>query len=603
MENSIKMISNHKSDSNDNVAENIRMGGTDTPVTREGWMAALNIVIYKPHSVDKRLAGQVEMDVWDGGLGEELCGKEGILSEEVLGKIIEHIVREDKDVKVLEKVLGMSKFSNEMNTTVILQKLVARTDKISSYYQVVVIQGDVVEFVPLNVKTNGRYRLQLLEKCESSEDKIVINLGDKACVSCTHSRTCSAQQVVWLRERLIPRLIGWATDRTVGSTSRVDSLRLVGLEQYGKEYQRLKDKYAKDIISNWAESSDPEKFVHEDLGIAAYILLLWRQQRQEEQWEEGRKQSFVDLGCGNGLLVYLLTMEGHKGVGYDIRKRNIWDWFPDNVELKEETICPNLSTSFPGKDWVLGNHSDELTPWVPIIAAMSGPATSYWVLPCCPFNFASKYQRRNATKSVWRDYLDWLRQIGDEAGFLVEEDRMRIPSTKRVCLVGKQRKNGHVDLGQIVSSYTGNFVPREKVEKVRNCSQVDKVVVGDIVDKVVAMCLQSENYIQAQGCNWNCGGKIQLNLVANSLVEQGVDLTKLKAECGGLQTLFRNHHFIFVVEKGMVRLRIPGTDQPRSRRGKLAADNSARHKTKPCWHHHHHPQGCPLIDQDCQWSH
>jgi len=578
--------------------------GTDPPVTREGWMAALNIVIYKPHSVDKRLAGQVELDVWDGRLGETQCREEGILSEEVLSSIIEHTVREDDDVKVLEKVLGMSKLSDEMNTTVILQKLVARTDKINSYYQVVVIQGDVVEFVPLNVRTSGRFRLELLEKVEDGDkNKIVVTLGDKFCVACTHARTCGAQQVVWLRERLIPRLIGWARDTTVGSTPRVDSLRLVGLEQYGKEYQRLKDKYAKDIISNWAESSDPEKFVHEDIGIAAYILLLWRHQRREERWEEGRKQSFVDLGCGNGLLVYLLTMEGHKGVGFDIRKRNIWDWFPDIVELREETICPNLSTSFPGKDWVLGNHSDELTPWVPIIAAMSGPSTSYWVLPCCPFNFTSKYQRKNATKSVWRDYLDWLEQMGDEAGFQVEEDRMRIPSTKRVCLVGKQKGNGNVDLEQIVSSYTGNFVPREKVEKVRNCSQVDKVVVGNIVDKVVNMCLQTENYIQAQGRKWNCGGKIQLCSVATSLVEQGVELNRLKAECGGLQTLFRNHHFIFVVEKGMVRLRIPGTDQPRNRRGKPPADNSARFKTKPCWHHHHHPQGCPLLDIDCQWSH
>jgi len=402
---------------------------------------------------------------------------------------------------------------------------------------------------------------------------------------------------------LIPRLVRWSRDKTVGSSARVDSLRLVGLEQYGKEYQRLKDKYARDIITNWAESSDPEKFVHEDLGIVAYILLLWKHQRKVEGWEEGRRQSFVDLGCGNGLLVYLLTMEGHKGTGYDIRKRNIWDWFPDNVDLREETISPHISTSFPGKDWVLGNHSDELTPWVPIIAARSGPSTCYWVLPCCPFNFTSKYQRKDANKSVWRDYLDWLVQMGSEAGYFIEEDRMRIPSTKRVCLVGKPTGQRNVELEEIVSSSTGSFVPRDKVEKVRNCSQVDKVVVRDIVNKVVEMCLKSINYIDIRGSKWNCGGNIQLCSVATGLIEQGVDLTRLKDECGGLQTLLRNHHFIFIVEKGLVRLRIPGKDQPRSRRGKPPADNSSRHKTKPCWHHHKHPQGCPLPDLDCQWSH
>ena len=49
------------------------------------------------------------------------------------------------------------------------------------------------------------------------------------------------------------------------------------------------------------ESSDPEKFVHEDIGIAAYILLLWRQQRKDEEWSDEQRQTFVDLGCGNGV--------------------------------------------------------------------------------------------------------------------------------------------------------------------------------------------------------------------------------------------------------------------------------------------------------------
>ena len=39
-------------------------------------------------------------------------------------------------------------------------------------------------------------------------------------------------------------------------------------------------------------------------------------------------KGFVDLGCGNGLLVYLLTKEGiPNGVGLDIRKRKIWNFF------------------------------------------------------------------------------------------------------------------------------------------------------------------------------------------------------------------------------------------------------------------------------------
>ena len=121
------------------------------------------------------------------------------------------------------------------------------------------------------------------------------------------------------------------------------------------------------------------------------------------------------------------------------------------------------------------------------MVAMSSPTTSY----SCPFSFSSKYQRRDANKSMWRDYLNLLRHMGGEAGFEVEEHRVRIPSTKRVCLVGKQvtgKRERKVELEQIVSIYAGNFVPREKVDRVRNCSQVDKVVVGEMVSMVVELC-------------------------------------------------------------------------------------------------------------------
>ena len=32
-------------------------------------------------------------------------------------------------------------------------------------------------------------------------------------------------------------------------------------------------------------------------------------------------------------------------------------------------ITPDDSNVFPNCDWLIGNHSDELTPWIPIIAA------------------------------------------------------------------------------------------------------------------------------------------------------------------------------------------------------------------------------------------
>ena len=99
---------------------------------------------------------------------------------------------------------------------------------------------------------------------------------------------------------------------------------------------------------NWPETTDPHKFVYEDIAIATFLLvsgvalrarlrdcdyvhavsvlcvcvcvcvcvceailrcqLLWQEERDTLRLL--RKQSFVDLGCGNGLLVHLLSSEG-----------------------------------------------------------------------------------------------------------------------------------------------------------------------------------------------------------------------------------------------------------------------------------------------------
>lgn len=107
-------------------------------------------------------------------------------------------------------------------------------------------------------------------------------------------------------------------------------------------------------IDIWPESTDPAKFVFEELSIAAYLICLFEQEQQQRNLPKYvresrmvvclvgmfsnmfsgvwcvcvlkvlyvmseqvylllftfaiffRKQSFVDLGCGNGFLVYVL---------------------------------------------------------------------------------------------------------------------------------------------------------------------------------------------------------------------------------------------------------------------------------------------------------
>lgn len=46
------------------------------------------------------------------------------------------------------------------------------------------------------------------------------------------------------------------------------------------------------------------------------------------------KPNFVDMGCGNGLLVHILNSEGFKGVGFDVRSRKMWTRYPQSTVLK-----------------------------------------------------------------------------------------------------------------------------------------------------------------------------------------------------------------------------------------------------------------------------
>ena len=100
-----------------------------------------------------------------------------------------------------------------------------------------------------------------------------------------------------------------------------------------------------------------------------------------------------------------------------------------------ETIEAKANDYFKNYDWLIGNHSDELTPWIPVMAHLS--KANYFVLPCCSFDFYGKFQRTCQTKSQYRDYLNHICDIGDKCGFSVHEDKLRIPSTKRICFIGR----------------------------------------------------------------------------------------------------------------------------------------------------------------------
>jgi tRNASer (uridine44-2'-O)-methyltransferase len=200
--------------------------------------------------------------------------------------------------------------------------------------------------------------------------------------------------VKWLAEKLLPKLASWMKTRSKESDGLTTKWKasppnaLINEDKYSKLYRHLKEKYGRKMTEIWPEVTDPAKFVYEDVAIATYLLTLWEDERHHLQLS--RKQSFVDLGCGNGLLVHILSQEGHPGYGIDLKRRKIWDMYGPETVLKEAVIIPLEHQVFPDTDWLVGNHSDELTPWIPLLAARSSYQTRYFVLPCCFYDFNQK---------------------------------------------------------------------------------------------------------------------------------------------------------------------------------------------------------------------
>jgi tRNASer (uridine44-2'-O)-methyltransferase len=240
-------------------------------------------------------------------------------------------------------------------------------------------------------------------------------------------------------------------------------------------YIQLKQKYAKSSVANWVECTDPRKHVFEDLAIAAFLIELWSQ-----MYKSKNEFKFLDLGCGNGLLVHLLLSEGYDGEGIDARARKSWQVYPVHVreKLREQVIIPkvlidqldpsqpivdnltkdqllaegsiNMVTPSPNT-FIIGNHSDELTVWIPLFGY------PFMVIPCCSYDIAgakARYpQRRPESTSTYASLVDHVEFIAKKVGWNLESERLRIPSTRNAALIGRSRdENVDLDIKSVIES-------------------------------------------------------------------------------------------------------------------------------------------------------
>lgn len=181
-------------------------------------------------------------------------------------------------------------------------------------------------------------------------------------------------------------------------------------------FERLKLRYETDLRQNWAEQLESPNQILEQLSLAACLIELWRDMYgispEDQSQSSAPFPGFVDIACGNGILVYVLNMEGYKGSGYDACRRKSWETFPPDIQscLHEQAIIPTPflgaisiqdigiqihSGVFPSDTFIISDHADELTVWTPILAALANPSSPlpFFVVPCCSRSLAGSQFR------------------------------------------------------------------------------------------------------------------------------------------------------------------------------------------------------------------
>lgn len=275
--------------------------------------------------------------------------------------------------------------------------------------------------------------------------------------------------------------------RVSGYVKRVHHDVVIPQAPFQNRYAALKQRYAKQLIDGWAEATDPLKHVFEDLGIAAFLIELWADMYSSTPTPF---PGFVDIGCGNGLLVYILNQEGYAGWGFDARARKSWEAYNTRVHissteqdsLRQSVLVPSVllpdaphqpegtatvdeaqihTGLFPAGTFIISNHADELTPWTPILAAVS--QCPFVMIPCCSHNLTgAKYRApppkdKTKSESAYSSLVAWVEDIARDCGWQVETEMLRIPSTRNTALLGRKRAADYeeADVRAIIHKYGG----------------------------------------------------------------------------------------------------------------------------------------------------
>lgn len=332
--------------------------------------------------------------------------------------------------------------------------------------------------------------------------------------------------------RLIERIIKVGNGNVNGYEKRVHHDLVIPRERSQDTYLKLRLRHAPRLMAGWVEKTDPKKHVFEDILIAAFLIELWDDMYGSKIVDDpvhGKVgfPGFVDIGCGNGVLVDILLKEGYKGYGFDARKRMTWSTFDEETQqnLYEMVLIPWMLTDemeragdlggierseqervlaksaldeggtmlgihdgrFRKGTFIISNHADELTGWTPLLSKAAN--SQFLIIPCCSHNLSGYKHRHKSTKiastvesnvgkiekttrigtvsSEYASLVEWVASIAEDIGYVVEREVLRIPSTRNIGLIGRICNDGKLSVEEVLEREGGGVGWAEKALALR----------------------------------------------------------------------------------------------------------------------------------------
>lgn len=333
--------------------------------------------------------------------------------------------------------------------------------------------------------------------------------------------------------RLMERIIKVGNGTVNGYEKRVHHDLVIPRERSQDTYLKLRLRHAPRLMERWVEKTDPKKHVFEDILIAAFLVELWGDMygpRAVDGLVSGGVgfPGFVDIGCGNGVLVDILLKEGYKGYGFDARKRMSWSTFDKETQecLFEKVLIPwmlidelekarslgemegseqegrfrgvlgeggSMSGIHDGKfgqgTFIISNHADELTGWTPLLSKAAH--SPFLIIPCCSHDLSGHKHRHKSTKtanetavqsnvgkieratrigtvsSEYASLVGWVTSIAEDVGYVVEREVLRIPSTRNIGLIGRVCNTSELSVDDVLEREGGGIGWAEKALALR----------------------------------------------------------------------------------------------------------------------------------------